>query len=159
MCLKLLFPLPEMIKQQTGKDITNIKGAGAAGGVAAGLMAYFDCSIFPGAKLVINASNILEEICGAALIITGEGRLDLQSISGKVVQHITDLGNQYGVPVMALCGTVALDQQQITAAGLTAAFQIIKESITPQYAMDNAAILLTELSRVAMEYFLQSYKN
>lgn len=150
--------IAEIMKASTGKDVAGIQGTGAAGGVAAGLMAYFNCNIIPGAKLVMNASNISEDIIGTALIITGEGRLDMQSTNGKVVQHIADLGMQYSVPVMALCGSLALDQQQVKTAGLTAAFQIIKDSITPQYAMDNADILLTELSRAAIEHFLQSYE-
>ena len=145
-----------IIQTQTGRGLAHIPGAGAAGGVAAGLMAYFDCKIISGAKLMIEVSNMLEQIPGAALIITGEGKLDSQSIKGKVIQHIAQLGNQYQVPVIALCGIADLSKLQITKSGLSAVHQIMNNSISQKYAVDNAGKLLTQLSQSAVELFLRS---
>lgn len=138
--------IAEVLKTQTGRSIADVKGAGAAGGVAAGLMAYFDCKIISGAAMVIEASSIADEVEGAALVITGEGMLDQQSIYGKVVQHIAMLGKQAHVPVIALCGSAALTDDEITAAGLRAVYTLMDKSRSIQYAIDNAAVLLSELA-------------
>lgn len=145
-----------IIQIQTGRGLAGIPGAGAAGGVAAGLMAYFDCKIIPGAKLVMEASNILEQLPGAALFITGEGKLDSQSINGKVIQHIAQLGNQHQVPVIALCGIADVSKSQIAESGLSAVHQIMDNSMSQQNAIDNAAALLTQLSQSAIDLFLRS---
>ncbi len=142
--------IAKIIQSQTGRDVANIPGAGAAGGVAAGLMAYFNCKMIQGALLVMEASSILKQIPGATLIITGEGKLDAQSINGKVIQHIAKLGKQNNVPVIALCGIADVSQEQIIESGLSAAYQIINDNISQQYAIDNAGELLTQLSQSAV---------
>ena len=148
--------ISKIIIQQTARQIAMIPGAGAAGGVAAGLMAYFDCEIIPGAKLVMEASNILEEINNTSLLITGEGKLDVQSTKGKVVQHISKLGKENHIPVIALCGIVEASPSQINEWGLSGAYQTIDEGISQRHAIDNAGTLLTQLSQTAMELFLRS---
>jgi glycerate kinase len=145
--------IAEVIKMQTGKSIAGIKGTGAAGGVAAGLMAYFDCKIISGAAMVIAASGISKEVNSAAFIITGEGKLDEQSINGKVIQHIAELGKQEQVPVIALCGAADISQSQMIHSGLSGVYQLMNENITRQYAVDNAAVLLTALSSSAVKSF------
>lgn len=145
--------IAEVIKMQTGKSIAGIKGAGAAGGVAAGLMAYFDCKIISGAAMVVEVSSILKEVSGAALIITGEGKLDEQSINGKVIQYIAALGKQKQVPVIALCGVADINESQMVHSGLSAVHQIMNENITLQYAVENAAVLLIGLSSSAVKSF------
>ena len=148
--------ISKIISQQTVRQIAMIPGAGAAGGVAAGLMAYFDCEIIPGAKLVIEVSNILGEINSTSLLITGEGKLDAQSSKGKVVQHISKLGKKNHIPVMALCGIVEASPSQINEWDLWGAYQIMDDGISQRHAIDNAGTLLTQLSQTAMELFLRS---
>ena len=149
--------IAEIINSQTGRSIGNIPGTGAAGGVAAGLMTFFDCEIISGTKLVLEASNISEKIMGANLIITGEGKLDSQSSNGKVIEHITKLGNQFQLPVIALCGITDVSQYEIQSSGLTAAYQLVNDGISQKFAITNAEKLLIQHSRsILASFFLTS---
>ena len=76
--------LAEVIKKTTGKDITNYPGAGAAGGMGGGLLAFFNAELKPGTELLLKAIDFSEKIKGADLIITGEGKADQQTAMGKV---------------------------------------------------------------------------
>ena len=75
--------LAEVIKKTTGKDITNYPGAGAAGGMGGGLLAFFNAELKPGTELLLKAIDFSEKIKGADLIITGEGKADRQTAMGK----------------------------------------------------------------------------
>ena len=148
-----------IVQSQTGKDIAGFPGAGAAGGVAAGLTAYFDVKVCSGAQLVIEKSAIKVQLNNCDLIITGEGKLDAQSLCGKVVHHISKLANAYQIPVIALCGRVAINQQQIDELGLLSAVGLADDSVSIQTAMNNAASLLKDLSANVFAAFMQSYKK
>ena len=90
-----------IIYKQTGKDVSQIRGTGAAGGIAAGLMAFFDVEIREGAKMIIGASQLEKELLNTDLLITGEGKIDNQTKHGKVVSEIGLLGEKYNIPVVA----------------------------------------------------------
>ncbi len=145
----------EIINNQTGKAIASIKGAGAAGGVAAGLMAYFNCNMIPGAKLVMDASQIEKEMSGADLVITGEGKLDYQSSKGKVVQHIINAGMDYGIPVIAVCGVLDMNDKELKEMGLLFAKSMVNDHTSPAEAMEHAAALLTGRTIAACIDFLK----
>ncbi len=98
--------LAEVIKRDRGKVIRDIPGAGAAGGLGAGLIAFFDATLRPGTGLVMDALRFSQRIAGADLIITGEGRLDRQSMMGKLIEGVGRAGKAAGVPVIALVGSV-----------------------------------------------------
>lgn len=143
-----------VIKLQTGKDIADFKGAGAAGGVAAGLMAYFDVKVTSGAQLVIEKSSIIEQLKDCDLIITGEGKLDNQSLYGKVVGVVASLANQQQIPVIALCGKLAIDKKQIKEMGLLAAYGITDDGTNNRDAINNAGPLLKKLTEKAFAAFI-----
>jgi len=137
-----------LIQLQTAKDISAFPGSGAAGGVAAGLAAYFDVTVTSGAGIVIKASQMEKRLSGTGIIITGEGRLDLQSANGKVVQQVAALGNKYQVPVVAVCGENTLDQEGIAAIGLKAVYALVNENNSKEYALANVAALLLSTARL-----------
>ena len=148
-----------IVQSQTRKDIDGFSGAGAAGGVAAGLMAYFDVRVSSGAQLLIERSSIKAQLKDCDLIITGEGKLDAQSLCGKVVAHIAKLANQYHIPVIALCGSVDINQQQINELGLLSAVGLADDSISEETATNNAASLLKDLAAKVFSAFIQSSKK
>jgi len=98
--------LAELVQRDLGKDIREVPGAGAAGGLGAGLIAFFEAAIQPGIQIVIDAVRLAERIADADLIITGEGRIDRQSMMGKVIEGVGRSGKAAGVPVVALVGAV-----------------------------------------------------
>ncbi len=145
-----------IVQSQRGKDIGSFTGAGAAGGVAAGLMAYFDVRVSSGAQLLIDKSSIKAQLKNCDLIITGEGKLDAQSLCGKVVGHIAKLANQFHIPVIALCGKVDINQKQINEMGLVSANGLLDDSISTEAATNNAASLLKDLSANFFAAFINS---
>ena len=148
-----------IVQSQTGKDIGSFPGAGAAGGVAAGLMAYFNVKVSSGAQLLIEKSSIKTQLKNCDLIITGEGKLDAQSFCGKVVDHISKLANQYQIPVIALCGKVDINKQQINEMGLLSANGLADDLTSIETAKNNAAALLKNLSAKVFAAFIQSFRK
>lgn len=131
-----------LIKTQTKQDIANFPGAGAAGGVAFGLSAFFRTEIISGAKFVATASKIENQLTDSDMIITGEGKLDAQSSKGKVVHQITLLAKRFNIPVVALCGEVCVDKNEIKRIGLQSACSLVDENISKEEAIKKAAAFL-----------------
>ncbi len=96
----------ELIHRDLSLRVDAIPGAGAAGGLGAGLMAFFDAKLAPGIKLVMEAVRLAERIAGADMVITGEGRIDRQSMMGKVIAGVGRAAKAAGVPAIALVGSI-----------------------------------------------------
>ncbi len=96
----------ELIQRDLGRTVSETPGAGAAGGLGAGLMAFFDAKLAPGIKLVMEAVRLAERIADADLVITGEGRIDRQSMMGKVIAGVGRAAKAAGVPAIALVGSI-----------------------------------------------------
>jgi len=94
----------QAIKKNLGKDISEVAGAGAAGGLGAGLIAFLGARIEAGVDLIIKATGLAEKIREADLVITGEGRIDAQTAFGKVPVGVARIAKQEDVPVYAVCG-------------------------------------------------------
>ena len=103
-----LATLAAAIRDATGVDLDGVARAGAAGGAAGGLMALLGATLEPGAPLVLEAVRLDERLEGAALCVTGEGRLDETSLAGKAPAAVAEACGRRGVPCVALCGEVAL---------------------------------------------------
>jgi glycerate kinase len=113
-----------LLQQTFGQDFASAPGAGAAGGLGAGCLAFLKAQLFPGIEAVMNLTNFDAALEGADLIITGEGRLDGQTLGGKLIRGICTRATQQGIPTIALCGTIDADQPFIDLIGLKAAFAI-----------------------------------
>lgn len=134
------------VKLQTGKDISTIPGTGAGGGVSAGLMAFFEVTIRSGIELVMTASGIKDMIMEADLLITGEGKIDRQTLNGKVVSKLAMLANQHNIPVIAFCGVMDADEQLAWELNLETVECLSSSSISIQDSMVNANQLLIDRS-------------
>ncbi len=107
----------------TGTDISDIPGAGAAGGIAGGLLPFVNARIRSGIDTVLDTLGFDDALDGADLVLTGEGRIDAQSAMGKAISGIVRRAARNNVPVIALAGEVA-DASALIDSGLTAAFSI-----------------------------------
>jgi glycerate 2-kinase len=145
--------------QQTNVYTANHKGMGAAGGIAAGIVPFFDAVLKQGTQIVIEASNIENALPGADLIITGEGKLDGQSKNGKLISHITVMANRHHIPAIALCGSLQLNATEIKELGLNGAFSIMNERMGLQYSIKNAAELLRKEATRVITAFLDDRKR
>lgn len=144
-----------VLQSHTKRAIAEIKGTGAAGGIAASLLSYFDCKIESGAKLIIDSSGIESDLSNADLLITGEGKLDNQSGYGKVIYELSAVAKKSNLPVIALCGKVDVDRQQISRYGLASAYEIVSGDIDEITAIKDAPALLTKLAAFAIKDFQQ----
>jgi glycerate 2-kinase len=113
-----------LLEQAFGRDFARQPGAGAAGGLGAGAMAFLGAALKPGIETVMAATGFEERLQRAQLVITGEGKLDAQTLQGKLIQGIARQAGTRGIPVIALCGALLASPAEIAALGLQAAFSI-----------------------------------
>jgi len=117
-----LVSLDQTIARSLGIETANLPGAGAAGAMGAGVVAFFGAQLKPGIETVLDTVNFDERVAGADFVITGEGRLDSQSLRGKVVIGVARRARRAGVPVVAIVGDIADDIDEAYEAGVTAVF-------------------------------------
>lgn len=122
-----------------GKDWQREPGVGAAGGLGFALKAYLGASFCPGIQLVAQIAGLAQAVMGADLVITGEGRLDYQTLHGKTPAGVAEIARQAGVPVLALAGSLGEGYQALYEAGIDAAFSLVPGPVSLQQAMATAA--------------------
>ena len=125
---------PEMLK---------LDGAGAGGGIAAGLCAFAGAEIVSGIQTCLDLINFDEQVADADLVIVGEGRLDSQSLSGKAPIGVAKR-TPNGVPVLAICGSLSEDLPPLPFENIVAAFSILEKSEPLEDSLKNAAIYLED---------------
>lgn len=123
-----------------GKEIADRAGCGAAGGIPALMMHLLDCELLPGGPYILEHNGMNEALDGADLVITGEGCLDAQTLMGKGPGCVIDMARERGVPVAAVCGTIA-PGFDVKAAGLETAVAV-SEGLPLDEAMDHDGTLM-----------------
>jgi glycerate kinase len=125
----------------------HLKGGGAAGGLAAGLVAFCGARLEPGAPVIAVRIGLEEKLADADWAITGEGRLDGQTIFGKAPAHVAELAVKKGVPVIAVAGSVATDAGVLYSKGVRAMFSICDGPMSLETAKTDARRLVQRLGR------------
>jgi glycerate kinase len=131
-----------------GRPVRDQPGAGAAGGLGAGLLALGGRRE-SGATVIAEHTHLLDDVAAAQLVITGEGRFDDQSLHGKVVSALA--GAARGTPVLVLAGQVTLDEAALRDAGIAGAYSIADHAGSVQLAMADAANQLAGLAEVTAD--------
>lgn len=123
--------LAETILRAAGLEVQKIPGAGAAGGLGAGVVAFLGGSLRPGIDVVLELTGFDRQLPGTDLVLTGEGRVDRQSLDGKVLSGIARRAKAAGVPVLALAGSIGadFDPDQARAMGVTAVCSINRAAV------------------------------
>jgi glycerate kinase len=114
-----------VIKEQVGKDVENVPGSGAAGGLGAGFLAFSNCQMQAGAQIVIEESHLAEKMRDADYVFTGEGGIDFQTKFGKTPYAVAQVAKKLGIPVFALAGQVGDGIDSLYEAGFTGIFGIL----------------------------------
>ena len=117
----------EQVQAQLGIDIQTPKGAGAAGGMGGGLMLLPQVRLRSGIQMVIEAVDLAAAIADADIVVTGEGRMDGQSVHGKTPIGVAKLAKSAGKPVIAIVGSLREDYPAVYEAGIDAVFPIIRQ--------------------------------
>jgi glycerate kinase len=141
--------IADVVKAQTGRDVAQMPGAGAAGGLGYGAVAFLGAQLRRGIEVVLDMTGFEAAAAKADLIITGEGHLDGQSAQGKLIQGLC--GRAQGKPVIALCGKLSASPEQVKAIGLKIAYSINKEERPLAEMLANTAI---NLEKTAAELLL-----
>lgn len=119
----------ERIREKTGRDLLFAEGTGAAGGLAIPLLAFFGARLAPGIDLVLDVAEFDRKIEGADLVITGEGKLDGQSLEGKVPVGVARRAARANVPVIALVGDIGTGYEKAYEEGISAIFSTNKQAV------------------------------
>lgn len=133
-----------VVLQDLGRDILDIPGSGAAGGMGAGLMAFFGAQLLPGFDIVnevVGFERILKEL-KPDVVITGEGRMDAQSVMGKLPVEVAKVAKRYCARVVAVVGVKGEGYEQAKEAGVDAIYELKEKDMTLEYSMMNASELL-----------------
>jgi glycerate kinase len=139
--------LAAVIQRDLGQQVGDLPGGGAAGGMGAGLKAFFDAQLQPGAQLVLELLQVETAIAAADLVLTGEGRLDYQTGFGKAPGAVAALACKHAVPCIAIAGMLDDSAYRLHDSGFSAVFSLCPGPVPLQQAIDHAAqylLLATE---------------
>ncbi|GAW32313.1 glycerate kinase [Carboxydocella sp. JDF658] len=134
--------LAKVVEEELGVAIVDLPGAGAAGGLGGGLVAFLGARLQPGFPLIARQCRLQEWIDWAELVITGEGQLDGQSVYGKVPVGVAAMAK--GKPVIVLAGSIGPGAEKTLTAGITAYFSIVRGPMALAEAMERGRELLVE---------------
>lgn len=132
---KGLKDLSEVIKKELNIDVSNLSGAGAAGGLGGGLVAFLNGKLSPGIDMILEKVGLEKELKDADFVITGEGRLDYQTAMGKAPVGVAKIAKKFDIPVIGLAGGVTDEAGQTHEKGIDSFFSIINYPITLEEAM------------------------
>ena len=136
----------QVIERDLGVRVLDLAGAGAAGGLGAGLVAFLGAELVPGAQLVAEAVGLRQKLAGADMALTGEGRLDAQTSFGKAPWEVARLARDCGLPVIAIAGSLAEDWEPALDKAFDAVVAITPRAMSVQEVMAQGAKLVADAS-------------
>jgi glycerate kinase len=140
----------DVVERHLQVDVRELPGAGAAGGLGAGLVAFCGAEVRSGPSLVLQLVNFEDYLQAADLVLTGEGKLDSQIAFGKALAGVTMLAEKHEVPVVAFTGNLDEDEEKLAELGIRAVVPIIPRPMAEEAAVANASDLLQAAAERAM---------
>lgn len=137
----------DVVESALGVDLRGKPGVGAAGGLGFGLAAFLEAELRPGIDVMIEIAGLREHARGADLLVTGEGRMDSQSLMGKAPSGIAGIARELGVPCVAFCGFVEGPHDALVPEPFTAVYEIVSIADSLEDAVRRGPELLRELAR------------
>ena len=131
-----------VLEEQLGKKVDKVPGAGAAGGLGAGLMAFLDAQLTGGFDLVAETVRLEKKIIEADLVITGEGKIDAQTRYGKTPFGVAQLAKKHKIPVLGIGGTIEEGAEILYDFGFDVILPIMEKPVDLAFALANAEHLL-----------------
>ncbi|HBG95311.1 MAG TPA: glycerate kinase [Chromatiaceae bacterium] len=146
--------LADVIARDLGIDTRDLPGAGAAGGLGAGLLAFCGAALRPGADVVLDLVGLERHLAGADLVLTAEGRIDGQTRFGKAPGAVAAHAARLGVPCIAIAGSVGDDADALHPAGMHALFSLCPGPISLEDAQSQSEMLLARTAEQVVRAFL-----
>ena len=135
--------------EKTFHRSVSFPGAGAGGGLPASLQIFTSLTVVPGMQFIIEFTGLENHVQQADIIITGEGKIDRQTLSGKVVNGVAQLARKHHKRLVVAAGTCELSQQELEQLGVSQTITLLTQDIAEDYAMEHAAVLLKQRIREA----------
>ncbi|ENM5786226.1 glycerate kinase [Vibrio metoecus] len=135
-----------LTEKVTGKMVLESAGAGAAGGMGAALLAYTQAILRPGIEIVLETVQLAHQVSDADLVITGEGRIDSQTVHGKTPMGVAKAAKRFDVPVLALCGCTGDNYQAVYQCGIDAVFAAVPRAMSLEDALKESDFNLADLA-------------
>ncbi|CFW12046.1 glycerate kinase [Vibrio cholerae] len=135
-----------LTEKVTGKMVLESAGAGAAGGMGAALLAYAQARLRPGIEIVLETVQLAHQVSDADLVITGEGRIDSQTVHGKTPMGVAKVAKRFDVPVLALCGCTGDNYQAVYQCGIDAVFAAVPRAMSLDDALKESDFNLADLA-------------
>jgi glycerate 2-kinase len=143
----------DIIERDLHRSVASVPGAGAAGGLGAGMLAFLNATLRPGSQIIFEALHLEEQIKQADMIITAEGQLDEQTAYGKSVGTLAALAKQHGIPVIAIAGSLGERYHTMYESGITAVTVLPSGPMTLLNSMQQAAKLTSDATERALRLF------
>ena len=132
----------DLIMEQLGKDVEQIPGAGAAGGLGAGLIAFLDGELVEGVPAIAAKTGLDEAVAKADIVITGEGGIDFQTQFGKTPYGVAQVAKKHGKPVIAVAGTIGEGAEELYSQGIDVVVSILDKPMSLEEAIQETPTLL-----------------
>lgn len=142
----------DLIEPKT-RIVRDKPGAGAAGGLGAGLTAFLHAELCSGIEAILDFCHFDDQISDADLIITGEGKIDAQSAMGKTIDGLLAHANRFQTPVVAIAGAVDEEAENLYSKGLLSMFSICNQPMSLQTALQQSALLIEKTTERVMRVF------
>lgn len=129
----------DVVENTVSRQVRDLPGAGAAGGMGAGLVAFLNAHLESGIDCVLDEINFNESLKQADCVITGEGQIDDQTFQGKTIMGVVSRARNHRIPVIAVAGQIIADKKRLSASGIRACFSIMNESANRKESFEHAA--------------------
>ncbi|MFY0759521.1 glycerate kinase [Metabacillus dongyingensis] len=134
-----------LILKETGRDVEKIEGSGAAGGLGAGLLAFLNAKLKRGVDIVIETVKLEQHMAEADLVITGEGRIDGQTIHGKTPVGVSKTAKKLNIPVIAIAGSIGDGYEKVHEEGISSVFSIVPGIVSLEEALNRGPLYVENL--------------
>ena len=136
-----------LIKKLCGADVASMQGCGAGGGIATPLLAFCQSKIISGIEAVLETAHFGERLEGASYVLTGEGKIDVQSLYGKAISGVAREAGRQNIPVICFVGCVGDDKKKLKELGVFEIFATSDIAPSAEYSMTHAPELLQKLAK------------
>ena len=133
-----------VVKKDLKKDVSEISGAGAAGGLGAGMMAFMGAELKAGVDIVLDTVNLRDKLSSVDLVITGEGGMDFQTVYNKAPIGVARIASEHNIPTIAIAGLLGSNFKIVHEHGIRAATSIVNGPITLEEASERAFELISD---------------
>lgn len=149
----------QVVKEELGMEVADLPGSGAAGGLGAGLVTFLQAQLEPGVKIISEAVALRDKMAGADLVLTGEGRIDGQTIKGKTPIGVARVAKTREIPVLAVAGSIGSGAELLYEQGIDGMIAIVDRPMTLEEAIASADELVSLATERIIRAFLSGKRS